>query len=185
MKDKSIGELKTTYGHHPSCIRKVLSGSLKDAQIYFCKFLNIHWYYTDISELDEGIDFNPFPNEKYGQGFCNGTTRGSWSPSQESGMSSKVHGSRKCLYLGATILCLPNYSTVGGRNFSQASNLHLTLKELRHISEDIVVFRNPKKCLEVKKCFPVIICWQSLHSQKGTSASKLCYRHILLADMCE
>ena len=29
---------------------------------------------TDISELDEGINLNPFPNEKYGQGEHIGTT---------------------------------------------------------------------------------------------------------------
>ena len=43
-----------------------------------------------ISELDEGINPNPFPHEKYGQVDHIGSTWGSSSPSQESGTSSKV-----------------------------------------------------------------------------------------------
>ena len=45
FKEKSIGVLKITYGHHP-CIRKALSGSLKDDQIYFCQILSYRevWY---------------------------------------------------------------------------------------------------------------------------------------------
>ena len=38
-----------------------------------CIFFNI----SDISELDEGINLDPFPNVKYGQGDHIGTTWGS------------------------------------------------------------------------------------------------------------
>jgi len=44
--------------------------------------------YTDISELNEWINPNPFPNENYGLGHHIGTPWGSSSPSQESGTSS-------------------------------------------------------------------------------------------------
>ena len=47
-------------------------------------------YHTDKSELDKGINPNPFLNGRYGQGHHIGTTWSSWFPSQESGTFSKV-----------------------------------------------------------------------------------------------
>ena len=49
--------------------------------------------FEPISDLDEGINPNPFAHEKYGQGHHIGSTCGSPSPSQESETSSKV---KKC-----------------------------------------------------------------------------------------
>ena len=66
-------------------VRDVLHVSGRLSQEHFLYFQ----CYTDISELNEGINPNPFPNKKYGQGHHIGTYWGSWSPSKESGTSSK------------------------------------------------------------------------------------------------
>ena len=65
LKDKSIGVIKITYGHHPPCIRKAISGTFLSRST------------TYISKLDEGINSNPFPHENYGQGHHIGSTWGS------------------------------------------------------------------------------------------------------------
>ena len=51
---------------------------------------NTYHHNADISKLDEGINPNPFLNEGYGRWHHIGTIWSSWSPSQESGTSSKV-----------------------------------------------------------------------------------------------
>jgi len=50
---------------------------------------NVLWR-INYSDMDEGINPNPFVNERYGCWLHIKTILGSWSPSQESGTSSKV-----------------------------------------------------------------------------------------------
>ena len=58
--------------------------------------------HTDISELDEGLNPNPFTNNNYDQGHHIRTPWGSWSPSKESRTSSE---SREWFLMNARYIC--------------------------------------------------------------------------------
>ena len=85
LNDKSISVLKITYGHHPPCIRRAISGTfLSRSTLAPIEIVSLY--------LKAGQRNQPksFPHKKYGQGHHIGPTWGSPSPSQESGTSSKV-----------------------------------------------------------------------------------------------